>query len=58
MMTEQDMQRIMSMAPNAIEHLIESDDYELDEADEQELIELLQIESLEAELDDGMNCGI
>jgi len=60
MMTEQDIERVMPTRLTNAESFIEADDYDydFDEDDEQELIELLHMESLEDDLDDDMNCGI
>lgn len=56
MMTEQDIERIMLMKQQFVESFVEADDYDIDEEDEIELIELLKIEAHED--DDELNQGI
>lgn len=52
MMTELDIERVMAADSQQIEAIIEEDDYDIDDADEAELMEFLNIESLEEISDD------
>lgn len=55
MMTELDVERVMVISGQELESMIEDDDYDIDDADEAELIAFLNIESFDEIADDDID---